>query len=111
LASTTPTLIQLVVGGGTNDDGSTALTDQVVPVTTSLPLAGGQPLADIMGLPKVSSTSQGSGVVRFIAGDHSSLLNPSASAATTLEMQSQAVAFIVTGGASIVVSDTSVVEN
>jgi len=111
LTSTTPTLVQLVVGGGNNDDGSTALTDQVNPVTTSLPLVGGQPLADIMELSKVSSTSQGSGVVRFISGSHSSLLSPSPSAATTAEMQSQAVAFIVTGGENIVVSDTSVVEN
>ena len=111
LASTTPILVQLVVGGGNNDDGSTALTDQVNPVTTSLPLIGGQPLADIMGLPKVSTTAQGSGVVRFISGSHSSLLSPSPSAATTTEMQSQAVSFIVSGGANIVVSDTSVVEN
>jgi Pla-1/cef family extracellular lipase len=111
LTSTTPTLVQLVVGGGSNDDGSTALTDQVNPVTTTLPLVGGQPLADIMELSEVSSTSQGSGVVRFISGSHTSLLSPSTSAATTTEMQSQAVSFIVTGGANIVVSDTSVVEN
>lgn len=111
LTSTTPTLVQLVVGGGTNDDGSTALTDQVNPVTTSLPLVGGQPLADIMGLPKVSTSSQGSGVVRFIAGSHSSLLSPASSSATTTEMQNQAVSFIVTGGANIEVSDPAVVEN
>jgi hypothetical protein len=104
-------LVQLVVGGGNNDDGSTALTDQVNPVTTSLPLVGGQPLADIMGLPKVSTSAQGSGVVRFISGSHSSLLSPASSPATTTEMQSQAVSFIVTGGANIVVSDTTVVEN
>ena len=103
--------MQLVVGGGTNDDGSIALTDQTNPVVTNLPLVGGQPLADIMGLPKVSTSAQGSGVVRFTAGGHSSLLNPSISADTTTEMQSQAVSFIVSGGASIVVTDTSVVEN
>jgi Pla-1/cef family extracellular lipase len=111
LASTTPTLVQLVVGGGINDDGSTALTDQVNPVTTSLPLTGGQPLADIMMLPKVSTSAQGSGVVRFISGGHSSLLNPAINAATTLEMQSQVALFIATGGANIVISDTSVIEN
>ncbi len=111
LASSTPTLIQLVVGGGINDDGSTALTDQTNPVVTTLPLVGGQALADIMGLPKVSISAQGSGVVRFISGAHSSLLNPEISAATTAEMQNQAVSFFVTGGANIVVSDASVVEN
>lgn len=111
LTSSTPTLVQLVVGGGTNDDGSTALTDQVNPVTTSLPLVGGQPLADIMGLTQVSSFSVGSGVVRFISGSHSSFLSPLDSVATTTEMQNQAVSFIVSGGENIVVSDTSVVEN
>ena len=111
LSSSTPTLVQLVVGGGTNDDGSTALTDQVNPVTTMLPLVGGQPLADIMGLPKISTSSQGSAVVRFISGSHSSFLSPASSVATTTEMQNQAVSFIATGGANIVVSDTSVVEN
>lgn len=111
LASTTPILMQLVVGGGTNDDGSTAQTDQVNPVTTSLPLTGGQALADIMGLPKVSTTVQAGGVVRFITGSHSSLLSPISSAAATKEMQSQAVSFIVSGGANLVITDTSVVEN
>jgi Pla-1/cef family extracellular lipase len=112
LSSSTPTLVQLVVGGGMNDDGSTALTDQVNPVTTSLPLIGAQPLTDIvMELPRISSSAEGSGVVRFISGGHSSLLNPAISAATTTEMQSQAAIFIATGGANIVVSDPSVVEN
>ncbi|MEP1446802.1 MAG: VolA/Pla-1 family phospholipase [Paraglaciecola sp.] len=111
LTSRTPTLVQLVVGGGINDDGSVALTDQVNPVTTSLPLVGGQPLADIMGLSQVSSSSLGSGVVRFISGSHSSFLSPLDSVATTTEMQNQAVSFIVSDGESIVVSDTSVVEN
>ena len=111
LASTTPTLVQLIVGGGTNDDGSTALTDQVNPVSTSLPLVDGQPLADIMGLPKVSTTAQGSGVVRFIAGGHGSLISPTPSTAALAEMQSQAISFIVSGGSNIVVTDTSVIEN
>jgi Pla-1/cef family extracellular lipase len=111
LSRTTPTLIQLVVGGGTNDDGSTALTDQVNPVSTSLPLVGGQPLADIMGLPRVSTSTEGSGVVRFIAGGHGSLISPTPSAAALAEMQSQAVSFIVSSGSNIVVTDTSVVEN
>ena len=101
----------MIVGGGTNDDGSTALTDQVNPVSTSLPLVDGQPLADIMGLPKVSTSTEGSGVVRFIAGGHGSLISPTPSTAALAEMQSQAVSFIASGGANIVLTDTSVVEN
>jgi hypothetical protein len=74
-------------------------------------LVVGQALADIMGLPKVSTPTQGSGVVSFISGAHSSLLNLFISAATTTEMQSQAIIFFVSGGANIVVIETSVVEN
>ncbi|MBL4631118.1 MAG: lipase, partial [Paraglaciecola sp.] len=111
LAGSTPTLVQLVVGGGTNDDGSLALTDQINPVETSLPLAGGQALADLIGLPRVFQSSQGSGVVRFTAGSRQSLLSPTSSLATTTEMQNQAISFIVSGGENIVISDTSVVEN
>jgi hypothetical protein len=37
---------------------------------------GHQSIADIMGLPKVSTSTKGSGVVRFIAGGHGSLISP-----------------------------------
>ena len=111
LSTNTAILMQLVVGGGTNDDGSTALTDQVNAVETALPLAGGHPLSQLMGLAKVSQTSAGSGVVRFISGEHQSLLTPAPSVAAMTEMQRQAVAFFATNGQSIVVTDESVVEN
>jgi Pla-1/cef family extracellular lipase len=113
LASNTPVLMQLIKGGGTNDDGSTGLTDQVNPlVVANNPLAGGNPLANIiMGLPSVSSTSQGSGVVRFNAGQHQSLLLPATSLAVTTEMQKQAIAFFSTNGQTIVINDPSVVAN
>lgn len=113
LAANTPSLVQLVVGGGSNDDGSVGLSDQVNPVSvTNRPLAGGMPLASaIMGLSTVSSTSQGSGVVLFNAGVHQSLLSPSVSLATTTEMQKQAAAFFATGGQIVVISDLSVVQN
>ena len=113
IASNTPILMQLIQGGGTNDDGSTGLTDQVNPLNVANnPLAGGNPLANIiMDLPSVSSTSQGSGVVRFNAGEHRSLLIPSPSLAVTTEMQKQAVAFFGTDGQTIVISDPAVVAN
>lgn len=111
LASNTPVLMHEVVGGGTNDDGSVALPDQVIPNTTSLPLAGTEPLAALMGLSGVSSTTQGNGLVRFIVGGHGSLLNPSDSLAATTEMQLQTITFLATQGSTIAVSDTSVVAN
>jgi hypothetical protein len=62
-------------------------------------------------LKKVSSTSQGNGLVRFISGGHSSLLNLGISFATTTEIQRQAVAFIATNGTTIVITNPTVVEN
>ncbi|MCY7294120.1 VolA/Pla-1 family phospholipase [Alteromonas sp. a30] len=111
LASNTPILVHEVVGGGTNDDGSTALPDQVIPNTAAVPLAGTEPLAALMGLQGVSSTTQGSGLVRFIAGGHGSLLSPADSLAATTEMQLQTITFLATQGETIAVTDTSVVAN
>lgn len=112
LASNSSFMFQEVIGGGTNDDGSTALPDQVIPNTTenSSTFAGTEPLASFAGLSGVSSTTPGNGLVRFIAGAHSSLLSPSPSAAVTTEMQKQAAAFLATGG-TIVVTDSTVVAN
>ncbi|MDO6693471.1 hypothetical protein Q4574_09250 [Aliiglaciecola sp. 3_MG-2023] len=112
LASNTSFMFQEVIGGGINDDGSTALPDQVIPNTTvnSSTFAGTEPLASFAGLSGVSSTTEGNGLVRFIAGEHSSLLSPTPSAAVTTEMQKQAAAFFATGG-TIVISDPSVVSN
>ncbi len=113
LGSNTRVLMHEVVGGGQNDDGSVALPDQTIPNNTvnSPTFAGTDPLARFIGLEKVSTTTQGNGLVRFISGGHSSLLNPGISAATTAEMQRQAAAFIATGGTTIVITDPSVVEN
>ncbi|MFT4941609.1 MAG: Pla-1/cef family extracellular lipase [Paraglaciecola sp.] len=98
------------VGGGINDNGETALPDQTIPNTTSLPLAGTEPLAALIGLQGVSSTTEGEGLVRFIAGGHSSLINPTISFATTVEMQTQTAAFIASKGALILISDPSLVQ-
>jgi Pla-1/cef family extracellular lipase len=108
-----PVYMAAVVGGGTNDDGSTALPDQTIPNFVP-PLSGTEALAGLIGLEGVSSTIPGSGLVRFISGAHGSLLNPSPSAATTLEMQQQIAAFFATaelGQATIVVTNQAVVAN
>lgn len=113
LAENTNVLLQEVVGGGQNDDGSTAVSDQVIPNSSvSYPtFAGTEPLISFIGLPSVSSTTMGEGAVRFITGSHSSLLSPVPSVAATTEMQGQAAAFLATGGTTIVVTDESVVAN
>lgn len=115
LAATTPVLVHEVVGGGTNDDGSTALSDQVIPNTTSLPTSGTEALIRFLGLPSVSSTTVAeapqSGAVRFTAGAHGSLFDPSSSVAATTEMQLQMAQFFASQGTAIVVTDETVVAN
>lgn len=105
LAASTPVHMLLVVGDG----GEINLPDQVVPVETSLPLAGGKPLAQQMGLPSVNSNTEGSGVVSFLEGTHSSILDPGPSAAATAEMQRQLATFMATMGQQIIITDESVV--
>lgn len=115
LAATTPVLMHEAVGGGVNDDGSTAIADTVIPNTTALPLAGTEPLAAIMGLPSITSTVANgepvSGIVRFIAGGHSSLLSPTPSLGALAEMQQQMATYFATQGTLIQVSNTDVVAN
>ena len=109
LGDTTGILLQLVVGGGLNDDGSTGQSDQVNPVVTKFPLAGGRPLVDLMGLSKVSQTSNGDGVVYFNAGNHFSLFSPAVNADVTKEMQAQAISFFSSNGLSIDIAPETVV--
>lgn len=116
-AATTPILLHEVVGGGTNDDGSEALPDQVIPNTTSLPTSGTEPLIANMGLQSIVSTTGLDsdtpirGAVRFTSGSHSSLFSPASSFATTVEMQTQVASFFASNGTTVVVTDDTVVKN
>ncbi|VAW44023.1 Lipase-like protein, partial [hydrothermal vent metagenome] len=78
------------------------------------PLSGTEPLIDAMGLMSYSDSAfnpNGLGAaVRFTEGDHSSLLSPAASAAATVEMQTQMAAFQATGGTTLNVTNTDVVQ-
>jgi len=76
------------------DEAAGVLPDQVVLNTVpGAPLSGSSPLAAVMGLgDPVSSNTGGagegvSGLVRFIRGDHGSFIDPTASQAATVEMQ------------------------
>lgn len=85
--------------------------DAVVPNTTPHPLAGTEPLARVMGLPNVSATTQSqdgaplSGFLRF-DGNHSSLLDPSADAAVTQDMQ-QMIGLYFETGARLIMTETA----
>lgn len=111
LASNTPVHMMTVVGDGSEDN----LPDQVIPVTTSLPLSGQLPLAQIMELDTVSTTTMGSeaisGLVLFNSGAHASSLSFERSAEVYAEMQSQVAAYMASEARVIQVSNETVVQN
>jgi pimeloyl-ACP methyl ester carboxylesterase len=82
---------------------------------TAVPNAPNDYLAQLWGLPSVSTTTAVappgtvSGIVRFNAGAHSSLFNPAPNAAVTTEMQRQTVTYAASAGSAIQITDTSVV--
>jgi len=120
-ATQTPILLQEVVG-----DGGENLPDQVLPnFVTSSPVAGTEPLISLLGLSdkSVSATAfnpedQISGVVRFTAGHHSSLINPGQGDSPTAEialrafkeMQSQMVNYIANDGQLILITDDEIIK-
>ena len=89
--------------------------DQVITNTVpNAPLSGTEPLIAVMGLQSISQTTVDAagldGAVRFIEGDHGSILSPAASLAATIEMQSQVAAYHVSGGTALVVTNSDVVQ-
>ena len=104
-------------------DGGSSLPDQVIPInvmadapagTIPAPLSGTDPFAALLGLTRISSTTL-SGAdqlaqIRFTAGDHASLLDPTENGTVTNVMQTAAVNFLVSDGSDVIVSDTDVVE-
>ena len=95
------------------------LPDQVIPNSaTQRLIAAIQGATPAIPFPRrTSGMNPGSGYVNFVAGDHGSLLSPAASAATTVEMQTQVATFTATGNppagtapAVIGVTNTAVVQ-
>lgn len=73
-------------------------------------LAGTDPLATFMGLQKYSSTTLDGTWLRFISGDHSSILDPTDDLTVTIVMQNAMATFLATDGATVAVSDDTVLE-
>lgn len=101
-------LLQEVVGS----DGSPP--DQVIPNSVAgAPLSGTEPLIRILGLPAITGTTQSAtgvrGAVRFLVGDHGSLLSTANSPAATVEMQGEMASMLVTNGAAVQVANPSVI--
>ena len=76
------------------------------------PLAGTEPLARLMGLSVVNETASGgsSGWVRFLGGVHGSIIDPTADAGVTTELQTQIATFAATRGDTLQISDPSLLE-
>ncbi|HEY0767770.1 MAG TPA: hypothetical protein VGD47_07410, partial [Steroidobacteraceae bacterium] len=83
--------------------------DQVVPnsATQRLIVAGG--LTQVHP-PGAAGTSALDVYVNFTAGSHSSILDPTSSPSATVEMQTEAIAFALTGGTQLPVSATAPVQ-
>lgn len=111
LGENTPVHMMTVVGDG----GEENLPDQVIPVSTSLPLSGQLPLANTIGLEQVTTTQSGtdalSGLVLFNSGAHASSLSPAASAAVTAEMQREVAGYIASDATVLPITDETVVSN
>ncbi len=117
VATELPVQLLEVVGDGANN-----LADQVLPnQVEDFPLSGTEPLISALGLECVDSVKSGSGVVRFIKGHHSSVVDPSEKAgitdgyalAATAEMQAEVVTFASSaaqGEAAIVVTNADLVK-
>ena len=92
-------LIEVIGGDG-------APSDRVIPNTVAhAPLSGTEPLATIMGLRSINRSAWDDKglrvIVRFIRGDHGSIINPTADVGTTAEMQGQLISFLQSLGTEL----------
>ena len=92
-------LIEVVGGDGVPSD-------RVIPNTVEhAPLAGTEPLAKVMGLQSASrsvwSAAGVRAIVRFVQGNHGSIIDPSAAVGATAEMQGQMIGFLQSRGAEL----------
>lgn len=89
--------------------------DQTIPNSASdAPLAGTEPLLQAMELTSVGTTvSDPDGLrvaVRFLAGEHGSLINPAPDPAVTLEIQQEIAAFMTSQGTFLPITNTAIVQ-
>lgn len=104
-----------VCGSKCYDANGKWLPDQVIPNAVSgFPLSGGNPVIAALGVTTITAPVQSAtgirGVVRFTNGVHSSLLDPTTSPQTTVEMQTEAASFLASGGQAVQVANTSVIK-
>jgi dienelactone hydrolase len=101
-------LLQEVIGGGD------VLPDQVIPnAVPGAPLSGTEPLIAALGLADITQTTQAPdgirGAVRFLQGEHGSILDPTDFPAATAEMQGEMASMLVSGGIAVQVANPSII--
>jgi pimeloyl-ACP methyl ester carboxylesterase len=107
-------LLQEVIGG--SPDFVATPPDQVIPNRVAgAPLSGTEPLIQALGLAPISQTvllTNGGlhGAVRFLQGEHGSILDPTDFPAATVEMQGEMASFLVSNGNAVIVSNPSIVQ-
>lgn len=119
------TVAQTVIDSGDPINHATALADRnttalhmikvvddgTVPNNVpTAPLSGTDPLVRALRVPQIAESSAGSGLVVLTEGTHSSLLDPTASMAATVETQSEIAFFAASRGAMITISNTDIVQ-
>jgi hypothetical protein len=101
-------LLQEVIGGGD------VLPDQVIPnAVPGAPLSGTEPLIAALGLTDITQTTLDPdgirGAVRFLQGEHSSILDPTDYPAATAEMQGEMASMLASGGIAVQVANPSII--
>jgi len=91
-------------------DGGGNLPDQVIPnKVATAPLSGTDPLVAYLQATTLSGTTGDyiapNKTARYIVGDHSSILDPTASVQATISMQTQTATFVGSQGAFISIED------
>ena len=89
--------------------------DQTIPNRVDgAPLSGTEPLIQAMGLASAGTSQRDENglrvAVRFLAGGHSSLLNPEPAPEVTIEIQQQIAAFIASEGVFLPIENSAIVQ-
>jgi len=77
------------------------------------PLSGTEPLIAALGLGEITGSAQSAdgirGAVRFLQGEHGSILDPTDFPAATIEMQGEAASMLVSGGNAVLVQNPAII--
>lgn len=111
-------ILHMIVVGGNSSPSDLTVPNRVPDGndssgTVPAPLAGSEPLISLLGLTAANSdqmAANGLFATRFLAGTHSSFIDPSVDLAVTTEMQTQMATFLASSGGFLDVTDPSLLQ-